>query len=86
MKHNLVGKILGKIKIFGQDFVPIKTGIKTVTKSSMAKYSHENLFEKNEFFVQDCVPIKTGITTLSESFDPKLVVPLFKPLIFSKVH
>ena len=27
MKQNLVGKILGKIKIFGQDFVTIVTGI-----------------------------------------------------------
>ena len=26
MKRNLVGKILGKIKIFVQDFVPIRTG------------------------------------------------------------
>ena len=25
MKQNLVGEILGKIKSFGQDFVPIKT-------------------------------------------------------------
>ena len=28
MKQNLVGKILGKIKIFGQDFVTIVTGIR----------------------------------------------------------
>ena len=28
MKRNLVGKILGKIKIFGQDFVPIRTALK----------------------------------------------------------
>ena len=28
MKRNLVGKILGKIKIFVQDFVPIRTALK----------------------------------------------------------
>ena len=28
MKQNLAGKILGKIKIFGQDFVTIVTGIR----------------------------------------------------------
>ena len=27
MKRNLVGKILGKIKIFGQEFVPIRTAL-----------------------------------------------------------
>ena len=30
MKRNLVGKILGKIKIFVQDFVPIRTALSTV--------------------------------------------------------
>ena len=29
MKRNLVGKILGKIKIFVQDFVPIRTALST---------------------------------------------------------
>ena len=28
MKRNLVGKILGKIKIFVQDFVPIRTALR----------------------------------------------------------
>ena len=28
MKQNLVGKSLGKIKIFGQDFVPIRTALR----------------------------------------------------------
>ena len=28
MKQNLVGKVLGKIKIFLQDFVPIRTALK----------------------------------------------------------
>ena len=30
MKRNLVGKILGKIKIFVQDFVPIRTALRAV--------------------------------------------------------
>ena len=30
MKRNLVGKILGKIKIFEQDFVPIRTALSRV--------------------------------------------------------
>ena len=30
LKQNLVGKILGKIKIFVQDFVPIKTGLRRI--------------------------------------------------------
>ena len=30
MKRNLVGKILGKIKIFVQDFVPIRTALRLV--------------------------------------------------------
>ena len=30
MKRNLVGKILGKIKIFVQDFVPIRTALRGV--------------------------------------------------------
>ena len=33
MKRNLVGKILGKIKIFVQDFVPIRTALLVEGKS-----------------------------------------------------
>ena len=33
MKRNLVGKILGKIKIFVQDFVPIRTAISVLRLS-----------------------------------------------------
>ena len=40
-----------------QDFPPIKT----VTKSSTAEYSHENLVEKFKIFVQDLVPIETAL-------------------------
>ena len=32
MKQNLFGKILGKIKIFVQDFVAIKTGVRANIK------------------------------------------------------
>ena len=34
MKRNLVGKILGKIKIFVQDFVPIRTPVIHVQSQS----------------------------------------------------
>ena len=37
-----------------QDFSPIRS----VTKSSMARFSHENLVEKIKIFVQDFVPIR----------------------------
>ena len=36
MKRNLVGKILGKIKIFVQDFVPIRTAL--LTRSDNLNY------------------------------------------------
>ena len=62
MKRNLVGKILGKIKIFVQDFVPIRTALSSVTKSSTARFSHENLVKKIKIFVQDFVPIRTALT------------------------
>ena len=55
MKRNLVGRILGKIKIFVQDFA------RSVTKSSTARFSHENLVEKFKIFVQDFVPIRTAL-------------------------
>ena len=34
---------------------------RTVTMSSTARYSHENLVEKIKIFVQDFVPIKTAL-------------------------
>ena len=39
-----------------QDFFPIRS----VTKSSTARFSHENLVEKFKIFVQDFVPIRTA--------------------------
>ena len=41
-----------------QVFFPIRS----VTKSSMARFSHENLVEKFKIFVQDFVPIRTALT------------------------
>ena len=43
-----------------QDFFPIRS----VTKSSTARFSHENLVEKFKIFVQDFVPIRTALTAL----------------------
>ena len=40
-----------------QDFFPIRS----VTKSSTARFSHENLVEKFKIFVQDFVPIRTAL-------------------------
>ena len=42
-----------------QDFFPIRS----VTKSSTSRFSHENLVEKFKIFVQDFVPIRTALTT-----------------------
>ena len=46
-----------------QDFFPIRS----VTKSSTARFSHENLVEKFKIFVQDFVPIRTAL--ISELFE-----------------
>ena len=40
-----------------QDFFPIRS----VTKSSTARFSHENLVEKFKIFLQDFVPIRTAL-------------------------
>ena len=40
-----------------QDFFPIRS----VTKSSTARFSHENLVEKFKIFVQGFVPIRTAL-------------------------
>ena len=40
-----------------QDFFPIKS----VTKSSTSRFSHENLVEKFKIFVKDFVPIRTAL-------------------------
>ena len=43
-----------------QDFFPIRS----VTKSSTARFSHENLVEKFKIFVQDFVPIRTALRVI----------------------
>ena len=43
-----------------QDFFPIRS----VTKSSTARFSHENLVEKFKIFVQDFVPIRTALSDM----------------------
>ena len=48
-----------------QDFFPIRS----VTKSSTARFSHENLVEKFKIFVQDFVPIRTALRDGSRSSD-----------------
>ena len=49
-----------------QDFFPIRS----VTKSSTARFSHENLVEKFKIFVQDFVPIRTA---LGGSYENKIL-------------
>ena len=41
-----------------QDFFPIRS----VTKSSTSRFSHENLVEKFKIFGQDFVPIRTALS------------------------
>ena len=42
-----------------QDFFPIRS----VTKSSTSRFSHENLVEKFKIFGQDFVPIRTALSS-----------------------
>ena len=51
-----------------QDFFPIRS----VTKSSTVRFSHENLVEKFKIFVQDFVPIRTALRVLNLHRDKKL--------------
>ena len=50
-----------------QDFFPIRS----VTKSSTSRFSHENLVEKFKIFGQDFVPIRTALFTIQEFFSRK---------------
>ena len=47
-----------------QDFFPIRS----VTKSSTARFSHENLVEKFKIFVQDFVPIRTALNGMRQNW------------------
>ena len=48
-----------------QDFFPIRS----VTKSSTSRFSHENVVEKFKIFGQDFVPIRTALTKQILLFD-----------------
>ena len=50
-----------------QDFFPIRS----VTKSSTARFSHENLVENFKIFVQDFVPIRTALTSKKHAYRPE---------------
>ena len=53
-----------------QDFFPIRS----VTKSSTARFSHENLVEKFKIFVQDFVPIRTALSGIIGCKDKTLLL------------
>ena len=59
-----------------QDFFPI-----SVTKSSTARFSHENLVEKFKIFVQDFVPIRTALMG-TKSCTKILILPKIFPTMF----
>ena len=65
MKRNLVGKILGKIKIFVQDFVPIRTAL----------YGNKILY-KNLDLTQD-IPNKISFHFLWVKMLPKNLPKIF---------
>ena len=59
-----------------QDFFPIRS----VTKSSTARFSYENLVEKFKIFVQDFVPIRTALISTKFlsfvfwNFEPRIII------------
>ena len=57
-----------------QDFFPIRS----VTKSSTSRFSHENLVEKFKIFGQDFVPIRTAL--ISQEFHLKIHTVYTAPL------
>ena len=57
-----------------QDFFPIKS----VTKSSTARFSHQNLVGKLKIFVQDFVPRRTALMEPKSEIVP---ISVFKNLI-----
>ena len=54
-----------------QDFFPIRS----VTKSSTSRFSHENLVEKFKIFGQDFVPIRTALIIKDVFFHKKFLTP-----------
>ena len=62
-----------------QDFFPIRS----VTKSSTARFSHENLVEKFKIFVQDFVPIRgRAVLMVTKSCTKILILPKIFPTRF----
>ena len=57
-----------------QDFFPIRS----VTKSSTSRFSHENLVEKFKIFGQDFVPIRTALRSVTKSSTDENLVEKFK--------
>ena len=49
MRQNLVGKILGKIEIFVQDFVAIKTGVRPLKKISLVFCHRHKKYRQDDF-------------------------------------
>ena len=66
MKRNLVGKILGKIKIFVQDFVPIRTAL-TVHEEGF-RYILSVGLDVFIYFSKDSVRCQTFLFLLSYIF------------------
>ena len=61
-----------------QDFFPIRS----VTKSSTSRFSHENLVEKFKIFGQDFVPIRTAVKRGATYFDETSErIPFFRAFI-----
>ena len=63
MKQNFVRRVLGKIKIFEQDFVTIKTGVTPVfmvTKSCTKILNFSTRFSCQHFAVEDLVTLPMG--------------------------
>ena len=53
MKQNFVGKILGKIKIFVQDFVPIRTALRRSIFPEIFGRAGSKIFLENTCLVHD---------------------------------
>ena len=52
MKRNLVGKILGKIKIFVQDFVPIRTAL-MLSEKAFSNKTFSNKFSGSPILLEN---------------------------------
>ena len=62
-----------------QDFFPIRS----VTKSSTSRFSHENLVEKFKIFVQDFVPIRTALNGWGKCYFEQKLSLLSRSAVFN---